>query len=348
MALTVATLDPRDAERCKSWERYVDAHPQGSGYHGLGWRRVIEGVTRYRMHYLCAEDGGAIVGILPLAEVRAPLFGGRLVSVPFTSYGGLRTDGDPAIGTALVDAAAGVARRVRARSVEFRHVAPVFAAPTRTHKVAMWLDLPSSEDALWKAFSTDLRTDIRRRLKSGLEVSVGGAEDLDDFYRVFSTTMRDLGTPTYSRAFFAAILREWPGTAWIATCRSGGAAVAGCLLLGFRGSIEVPWAGSLRSARTLRPNMLLFWACLRHAIEQGFTRFDFGRSTPGGGTFAFKKQWGSRAIPLHWQYWLADGHGAVADLSPANPKFAAAIRVWQRLPLWLTRKIGPPLTSCFP
>ena len=86
----------------------------------------------------------------------------------------------------------------------------------------MWLDLPPSVDTLCKAFPTALRTDIRKRIKDGLEVRIGGAEELENFYRVYSTNMRDLGTPVYPKAFFTTILAEWPGSAWIATCRHQG------------------------------------------------------------------------------------------------------------------------------
>jgi hypothetical protein len=86
---------------------------------------------------------------------------------------------------------------------------------------------------------------------------------------------------------------------------------------------------------------------LSFAVEQGFTSFDFGRSTPNEGTFHFKKQWGAEPVPLVWEYWTAAGR-AMPDLSPANPKFDLAIRVWQKLPVGLTTWIGPPIVRNIP
>lgn len=42
-----------------------------------------------------------------------------------------------------------------------------------------------------------------------------------------------------------------------------------------------------------------------------------------------------------WEYWT-DG-GAMPDLSPKNPKFERAIAVWQRLPVGLTKVLGPSI-----
>jgi FemAB-related protein (PEP-CTERM system-associated) len=348
MTVAIAELPRADREAEKRWDTYVLGHAHASGYHATGWRRVVERVYGHRTRYLFAEEDGQIVGVLPLAQIKFPLLRNVVTSLPFTTYGGIVAD-SPAVSRRLLEAGTDVARTMGARSLELRHygAAPV-ELPARTHKVTMWLDLPSAEDALWKTFRTDLRTDIRRRIKDGLEVGIGGTEELDHFYGVYAVNMRDLGTPVYPRAFFATILEEWPGSAWIATCAFRGETVASGMLLGFRGSLEIPWASSLKTMKGLRPNMLLYWECLRHAIAMGFDRFDFGRSTPHGGTFGFKKQWGARPVPLFWQYWMADPAAALPDLNPDNRRFAVAIRMWQRLPLGVTRLIGPPIVRYLP
>ena len=46
--------------------------------------------------------------------------------------------------------------------------------------------------------------------------------------------------------------------------------------------------------------MLLYWQFLKFATANRYPVFDFGRSTPGEGTFRFKKQWGAIPQFLHW------------------------------------------------
>ena len=74
----------------------------------------------------------------------------------------------------------------------------------------------------------------------------------------------------------------------------------------------------------------------------GCTVLDYGRSTPGEGTFKFKEQWGAQPVALHWEYKLCQGT-TLPDMGPTNPKFQLAIEVWKRLPLPVTRILGQAL-----
>jgi hypothetical protein len=94
-------------------------------------------------------------------------------------------------------------------------------------------------------------------------------------------------------------------------------------------------------------NVLLYWHMLRFAIERRFGAFDFGRSTPGEGTFHFKRQWGAEPHELVWEYWTAQGR-SLPDLNPANPKFGLAISAWQRLPVAVATRLGPLIVRNIP
>jgi len=123
--------------------------------------------------------------------------------------------------------------------------------------------------------------------------------------------------------------------------------VAAGFLLGFRDTLEIPWASSLRKYNRLAANMLMYWHALKLAIEEGFKRFDFGRSTPGEGTYKFKAQWGAAPLSLNWEYWLSNG-GPLPDISPKNGKYQAAIRLWQKLPIPITKAVGPAIVKNIP
>jgi CelD/BcsL family acetyltransferase involved in cellulose biosynthesis len=115
----------------------------------------------------------------------------------------------------------------------------------------------------------------------------------------------------------------------------------------FRNTLEIPWASSINDYKALCPNNMLYWEAIRFAIGKGFTKFDFGRSTPDEGTYHFKKQWGAKPVQLYWQYLMA-GHGTMPDLSPSNPKYQAAIRFWQQLPVSATKALGPLIVRNIP
>jgi hypothetical protein len=75
--------------------------------------------------------------------------------------------------------------------------------------------------------------------------------------------------------------------------------------------------------------------------------FDFGRSTAGESTYRFKEQWGARPRQLYWHYWLAHD-GKIPQVNPANPKYQLAIRVWQQMPLAVTKWLGPRIVKYIP
>src|SRR5205814_1263234 len=101
------------------WDAFVDRCPDATFFHRIGWREVIETVFRHRTHYLVAERGAEIVGVLPLAEVRSRFFGHSLVSLPFCVYGGpAATDSETE--QALIHAASELARSLDVDHLELR------------------------------------------------------------------------------------------------------------------------------------------------------------------------------------------------------------------------------------
>jgi serine/alanine adding enzyme len=342
----VSVFAARPSERA-AWDAYVESRPAATGYHRWAWRHVFEEAFGHEAVYLAARDESGLRGILPLVKFRSLLFGRFLVSLPFVNYGGVVADDEEAA-RALVDAAVSEARAHRATHIELRHMSRRFPAlAVKQHKVQMRLPLPASDEAAWKALDNKVRNQVRKAEKSGLTTEAGGAGLVADFYSVFARNMRDLGTPVYTRRLFEAVLHHFPADASLHVVRLEGEPVAAGVLVGYRGIVENIWASSLREHRALCPNMLLYWAMLRDAIAAGREVFDFGRSTPDEGTYKFKVQWGARPEPVSWEYWLADG-ASLPDQSPGSGRFAAAVRAWTRLPLWLANTLGPPIVRGIP
>jgi serine/alanine adding enzyme len=177
-------------------------------------------------------------------------------------------------------------------------------------------------------------------------VAWGGEELLPPFYAVLSHNMRDLGTPVYGLKLFRAILQTFPGDAELCVVRSADTPVSAALLLHGPGVTEVPTASSLREYNSTCANMVMYRQLIERAVTRRQRTFDFGRSTADGPTFKFKKQWGAAAHPATWQYHLRAGD--VGEMRPDNPRYQAMIRVWQRLPVRLTRYLGPVIVRGIP
>ncbi len=330
-----------------AWDRYVAAHPQATQYHRWLWRRVVEQSFGHRTYYLSARQTGQVVGLLPLVLMRSRLFGRFLVSLPFFNYGGLLCD-RPEVETDLLRAAEEIGRSAHVGFIEFRHSEKkACLARTKEHKVTMLLDLKSHPKSQWEALGAKVRNQIRKAEKSNLAATVGGPELLDDFYHVFSVNMRDLGTPVYSKQFFATMAAHVGDAFRAVVVRHHEHPVAAAFLLRFRDRLEIPWASSVRQYNAFCPNNLLYWEALQWAVRHGVKWFDFGRSTPGSGTYRFKEQWGARPVQLYWQYSLPDG-SRLPHLSPENRKYRLAAGLWRRLPIRLTRWLGPRVVKYLP
>jgi FemAB-related protein (PEP-CTERM system-associated) len=335
------------AIRPADWDRFVDTHPEATAYHAWDWRRVFEEAFGHETVYLAALGGDRVVGVLPTVVFRSWLFGRFMVSLPFVNYGGVLA-GTATARAALLGAAQDEAAARGCSHVELRHVDQMYPAlPVKRHKVAMKLALAASPTAEWDRLDRKVRNQVRKAQKSDLDVVSGGPELLDGFYKVFSINMRDLGTPVYSQAFFEAVLTTFPERARLLVVRHGNTAVAAALTFRYRDTLEVPWASSLRSYRASCPNNLLYWTAIERAIESGCRTFDFGRSTPGEGTYEFKRQWGAVASPVNWEYALLGGD-TLPDQSPTNPRFRQAIALWKRLPVGLTTLVGPSIVRAIP
>jgi FemAB-related protein (PEP-CTERM system-associated) len=310
---------------------FVEAHPDATPFHLPEWGEAVEKGCSHRSLTLLAERGGRIVGLLPLSDVRSPLFGSALVSTGFGVDGGVL--GESA--EALAEAAWVLAQSRGCGSVELRG-GPLPTGWARNEGVYFGFsrDLPHDDEAILKAVPRKQRAEVRRALGSGLQVEVG--RDLDLHYRVYAESVRNLGTPVFPRALFAAVLEGMDAD--ILAVRQDGKPLASVLSLYFRGTVYPYWGGGTRAARAARANELLYFALMRHAATRGCTRFDFGRSKAGTGAFAYKKNWGFEPRPRAYAV-----KGAARETNPLSPKYRLQVALWKKLPLWAANRLGPPI-----
>ena len=330
----------------RGWEHFTEAEPGATLASADRWLSVLPQSLGHRDRSLVAERGGEVCGILPMMLLSHWFFGRFHVSLPWLDYGGVLAD-NPETTRALLQAATAQARQDMAAFVELRSVDPVFAElPVRKDKVTFWLPLKDAV-GVWKGFDAKVRNQVRKAQKAGLVCQFGREELLPEFYGVFARNMRDLGTPVWGIALFKNILHAFPKTSEIALISCGEQPIGGGLVLSFKDTVYMPSASSLREYFHLCPNNLLYWEVIKRACDGGYRTFDLGRSTVGSGTYHFKKQWGAKVRPLHWQYVLLNGR-KVPQLNPSNPRLKILIEVWKRLPIAIANRLGPRIVRHLP
>jgi FemAB-related protein (PEP-CTERM system-associated) len=329
-------------------KEFVAAHAAATLGHDPRWIGVMTDGLGHRDVSQVIRRDGVVVGWLPLVVTSSWLFGRHVVSLPYVNEAGVLAE-DQSVATELLDRAAEIAKSCNARFVELRHHTPVEydgLTPVRTDKVRMTRTLPNTTDQLPGAIISNNRNRVKKARSHGLTVKFGGSELVDAFYRIFAVNMRDLGTPVFPRSLFTAITHHFGNDADIAIVQSGDEPAACGLLMHGRDVTEVPSASCLRAFNPVCANMLLYYHLLERAIERGSSVFDFGRSTIDSNTYAFKKQWGGSPEPTGWQHLPLSAKAK--PITKEDEKFTLAKKVWQRLPVWLTRVVGPPIVRGIP
>jgi len=322
------------------WDRYLAVHEGATLFHDPRWGGLMQQVYANRCYYLTVRRGEKMTGVMQLVAKRSLIFGSHLCSLPYFDASGILAD-DAAACDALIAKARSLREKLGVGWVELRQRVPLEESlAVRTDKVTVRLRIPDSADVLWGQLKPKVRNQVRKAQREGLTADRGGADLLDEFYRIYVRNMRDLGSPPHSLRFFDRILGSFGALVRLHVVRLGVRPVAASLCLKDRHAMYVPWAGSDWRLRQLCGNMLLYWSMLADACEQGAPVFDFGRGTRGGGTHRFKMQWGGEESPLYWHYLLPEGVSP-PEVRHDNPKYRLAEACWRRLPLRVVRLLGP-------
>ena len=343
-------------------EKYVAAYKKlnGSIYHHPGWSEVLSAYS-LRTYWLVAEQGDNIIGLLPLVRQSSFLFGQRLISYPWVDETGVT--GDVAAKQALLARAAEMTIELGSGwtvmikpslALEFDTTPQSYLVDkwgtAAGDKVLMRRHLSMSSQLLWKELSAKVRNQVRKAEKNGLQTMRGGTEMLADFFDVYSRNMRDLGSPSHSKRFFQKLLEALGDRAAIYCTQLDGKTVGAGIVLDNRPSLDIPWASSLREYNRLCVNHALYWRILSDACDEGYQWFHFGRSTIGSGQHRFKKQWGAEEKPLAWLCYPARQEEARDGRNTATlrSKFSIAEKLWRKLPLWMSTRLGPRIIRHVP
>lgn len=330
---------PEDAP---AWDRFVHDLPAGTFFHLAAWREVIERAFRHRTHYALCERDGQVVGVLPLARLRSRLFGDTLVSTPFCVYGGpLAADAEARV--ALEEHAADLLRRTGASAVELR------GRDATPADDPAWVPRPELYVTFRRPITGDAKRDLdavprkqRAMVRKGIALGLRGVRDegVDRLHRIYAESVRNLGTPTFGRRYFALLRHVFADCSDVLTVEDGGRAIASVLNFRFRDEVLPYYGGGTAAARGRAANDFMYWEVMRRAGAEGARLFDFGRSKLGTGSFAFKKHWGFEPAPLHYRFLLRPG-ATLPDVNPLNPKYRLMVAAWRRLPLPLANRLGP-------
>ena len=330
-----------DADRI-AWNAYVLRDPEATFFHRIEWRDVLERAFGHRSHYLLAEREGRVVGVLPLAEVKSALFGHSLISTPFCVYGGILAADDAAFAE-LERAACGLAQSAGVDYLEMRNRRKRHSGwPSKDLYVTFRKSISEDPEQNMLAIPRKQRAMVRKGIKANLRSEV--EQGVDHHYAIYSESLRNLGTPVFSRRYLDLLRELFGPDCDVVTIFKDEEPVASCLNFYFRDEVLPYYGGGRSMAREVAGNDFMYWEIMERARQRGYRVFDYGRSKQGTGSYDFKRNWGFEAEALHYEYFMVR-RKELPNLSPSNPKYARAIDLWRRLPLGVTQLIGPPIAK---
>ena len=331
-----------------AWDRFVCEHPLGTPFHLTAWRDTITDTFAYQPHYLAAYESGRLTGVLPLFHVRNVMVGKALISSPFAVYGGVLASSDAAR-SALHQHAVELGRELGVDYVEFRNSFPeqCVGEPNIGRYVSFQQLTTPDENTLLESLPKKTRNMVRKSLKQPFTMRYD-VEDYTPFIELYSKNMRRLGTPTFPVRHFENLRKYFGSMIDVREVLLGDRVVAASLNFYMRGQMHIYYAAADTDLNALAPNTYMYFDHLRWAGQNGCPIFDFGRCKRDTGVFEFKRHWNTQMRELPYQMVMLKGGAELPNLSPANPKFDLAIKVWRNLPLPVTRVLGPPLIRLFP
>lgn len=356
----VAPIDPPADGR---YDDFVAGCERAGAYHAGAWARILSRAYGYRPRYLALTgDGGALEAVLPLMSSRGVVSGRRLRSLPVVPHVGPvgRTLAAEAV---VIEAAcrladeSGAALIFNSRTAGYAERVP---ALLESPKNPAWVTpLPGDADALrrgWKKTSNNLFRNIGKSEKAGVRVREGvGREDLRAFYQLYLATMRrhrSLPRNWRQIALDQSLLGA-SGTFRLFIAEHESRPVAAAVFHAYRDTVDLLYNGSDESSRDLRPNFALYWRAVSWAIENGYSRFDWGEAEEGGPLSRFKAQWSAEPVPEYRYDYASSGAGSAGradrlrhsgDTLDTPGERSRRQRVvdaaWARTPLPLTRVAG--------
>ena len=330
---TVSVHETIDDLNANQWNNVVHGSKLGSVFHRYEWLRAIErGLGRPARHVVVAKKGNPValfpnfldpidlpvdsvpavgsvadrLGLRRLVSI-APGFGGPLVTSSEREY-------LPVVFEALAEACGSEAtyHAVKTDSVGYTRYGKFLAGEgydARLLNCRFVLDLDAAFDDLVDGMDKSRRRALRRAREQDYEVESTPMTEAvaADVYPAYRKNMERIGGGIHPRSFFERLAAEMTDRLRVFTARVDGETVGRYVhvLDDERSAIQyffsaIPDEGDLERS----PSELLHGGAIEWAIDEGYSRYDFGATGADftDGVFRYKQQYGGRIVPaVTWQ-----------------------------------------------
>lgn len=334
-----------DDTEIKKWDDFVESHPCGTPYHLSCWLKTIHQTYSYKPYlYILRNNYREIYGIFPYFLIKSLFTGTRIVSLPFSDYGGplyKQNINKKEILSRIIKEYGSSVKYIEIRN-DLNDDTDFICHNYYKHYV---LDLHANQPEIKSIRNKrTIQYSIRKAEREGVEIKEENNQyGINEFYRLNILTRKKHGVPSQPKRFFENlyknIISKGHGFILLAVYNSG--ITASSIFLTFANQIHYKYnASDTKLLKKISPNHLLIWYAVQRGIKENYQLFDLGRTSPDNkGLMRFKNMWGNKCIDLPY-YYYPKVIGSVTK-KESGLYYSFITRLWRSLPDLVQNTIGP-------
>lgn len=331
----------------KAWMEIINANTAAMIFHHPAWMQVMIDCYGYKPFVVGVQSANdKLTAGVPIMEVNSFITGKRWVSLPFSDFcsplyadsGAYRQLSKNILALAETE---GI-HTLELRGMYEDHPSFLKSSEFVFHEVA----LDSDSDVVFSRLHSMHKRNVKTARSKGVEIVQGNTrEHLKEFYKLHLRSRRRQGVPVQPWKFFESLRKNLfeNNLGYILLAYYNQKCVAGSVFLHWQKTLTYKFGASLPDDLKIRPSNLIMWTAIQWGCNNGFDKFDMGRTDLSQeGLRLFKSHWGAREYQLPYSY-LAS-HKTKANTSKLKETLAMVIR---KSPLWVCRLTGELLYGHF-
>lgn len=303
-------------ENAERWEGFNTTSPEGSLFHSLKWKEIVERDPGVKSHYFLLYKDDDVIGLFPFIEEKIRFFQGvSPAQDPQRLHAVLKEPGDPLAMDHLINELRKI--RIEGKRLSFASLSTLHQETLDTlsehpllplddglgEMILTFSELPPEQ--IWSSLTSNRRKKIRMFDKDGFAITeVRSRDDLEQFYRYYYDNVTYVGGSPQPFSRFSDLWNSMSDEIRI-TVLSQGSRIAGGLFQ-FKDVPRKTAHGTYLSLNRDLPNKYspsyyLWWEALTWAQENNFEKFSFGAQhlDPDNPRFKVKHDMGGRFEPIY-------------------------------------------------
>jgi FemAB-related protein (PEP-CTERM system-associated) len=329
----------------KKWDQFLSKSDDSTYFHTIEYKEVLEKSYGLKSQYYFVEDKNKICGIFPNFQVGGGLFSKKLISQPFAPYGGFiidqKTKNKTRVRSLFLSKYEDIMKRQKIAFMELKSNKNLKLSGLKNNNIDYSLVLKlEDKKILYSKFSKSIRRILKKDINSELEF-IYDSTDIHSFYKIYSKSMKDKGSPVHSFLFFNNLFNISRKNIKICLIKYDSKIISVVMLITYNKNVVYSWGATLKKYKYLAPSYKMFWEIIQK-INNKYDYLDFGKSQIGSGTYKFKKKWSAKSIRLY-KYYFLNLITEIPDISQKTLKRKIFSKTWKYLPVFMANRLGPLL-----